>query len=136
GPPCPPVAGTLSRYAHCWSLVDLVCDARFNLFLYRYADHGHRHSFPTRRSSDLAQIAFAEIAVSLRQVPGNGVVPLLQRYYAIPDRKSTRLNSSHVEISYAVSCLTKKRSHSRHTKQTMRHTRNGPWQHRAPPCGC
>src|SRR5438874_2904538 len=27
-----------------------------------------------------------------------------------PDRKSTRLNSSHVEISYAVFCLKKKRS--------------------------
>src|SRR5690349_15259092 len=27
--------------------------------------------------------------------------------YAIPDRKSTRLNSSHVEISYAVFCLKK-----------------------------
>src|SRR5690349_23660748 len=33
------------------------------------------------------------------------------------DRKSTRLNSSHVEISYAVFCLKKKiknKSHSRH----------------------
>src|SRR5580700_1057725 len=29
--------------------------------------------------------------------------------YARPDRKSTRLNSSHVEISYAVFCLKKKR---------------------------
>src|SRR6266496_5157744 len=27
-----------------------------------------------------------------------------------PDRKSTRLNSSHVEISYAVFCLKKKKS--------------------------
>src|SRR5690349_21903170 len=27
----------------------------------------------------------------------------------IPDRKSTRLNSSHVEISYAVFCLKKKK---------------------------
>src|SRR5438874_9030866 len=27
---------------------------------------------------------------------------------AVPDRKSTRLNSSHVEISYAVFCLKKK----------------------------
>src|SRR6202040_4356060 len=27
-----------------------------------------------------------------------------------PDRKSTRLNSSHVEISYAVFCLTKRTS--------------------------
>src|SRR6202041_2757845 len=29
-----------------------------------------------------------------------------------PDRKSTRLNSSHVEISYAVFCLKKKESKS------------------------
>src|SRR5690349_23601989 len=28
---------------------------------------------------------------------------------AVPDRKSTRLNSSHVEISYAVFCLKKKK---------------------------
>src|SRR2546430_7735480 len=31
---------------------------------------------------------------------------------AIPDRKSTRLNSSHSQISYAVFCLKKKKSHS------------------------
>src|SRR5438874_10899558 len=30
-----------------------------------------------------------------------------------PDRKSTRLNSSHVEISYAVFCLKKKTSRQR-----------------------
>src|SRR5438874_3479869 len=30
------------------------------------------------------------------------------------DRKSTRLNSSHVEISYAVFCLKKKNNTSRH----------------------
>src|SRR5699024_11724845 len=29
-----------------------------------------------------------------------------------PDRKSTRLNSSHVSISYAVFCLTKKKSYA------------------------
>src|SRR3712207_8099043 len=36
--------------------------------------------------------------------------PLLHRLYAAvsPDRKSTRLNSSHANISYAVFCLTKK----------------------------
>src|SRR5690349_25140214 len=31
------------------------------------------------------------------------------------DRKSTRLNSSHVEISYAVFCLTKKKTKTPHT---------------------
>src|SRR5690606_41835455 len=30
-------------------------------------------------------------------------------YYMEPDRKSTRLNSSHVKISYAVFCLQKKK---------------------------
>src|SRR3712207_8646120 len=30
----------------------------------------------------------------------------------IPDRKSTRLNSSHANISYAVFCLKKKNTHS------------------------
>src|SRR5690606_41902150 len=29
--------------------------------------------------------------------------------YTLPDRKSTRLNSSHVKISYAVFCLKKKK---------------------------
>src|SRR5207342_3800713 len=37
-----------------------------------------------------------------------------RRYCAkpAPDRKSTRLNSSHVKISYAVFCLKKKKKHS------------------------
>src|SRR5690349_24257172 len=41
------------------------------------------------------------------------------------DRKSTRLNSSHVEISYAVFCLKKKKKqqnkqHSKNTKKTIK----------------
>src|SRR5699024_11425854 len=34
------------------------------------------------------------------------------------DRKSTRLNSSHVSISYAVFCLKKKKARSRNTSET------------------
>src|SRR5690606_40161606 len=34
------------------------------------------------------------------------------------DRKSTRLNSSHVKISYAVFCLKKKKKIHKNTKQT------------------
>src|SRR5690349_23611624 len=38
--------------------------------------------------------------------------------YSLIDRKSTRLNSSHVEISYAVFCLKKKKkSRERYTQQ-------------------
>src|SRR3989442_7125008 len=39
------------------------------------------------------------------------VVPCRQEVFAA-DRKSTRLNSSHVRISYAVFCLKKKKKHA------------------------
>src|SRR5260221_5058322 len=42
-----------------------------------------------------------------------------QRREKIPDRKSTRLNSSHTVISYAVFCLKKKIETERHTRQSQ-----------------
>src|SRR2546421_8722412 len=39
------------------------------------------------------------------------------------DRKSTRLNSSHDQISYAVFCLKKKRLHRDNTRVRFRHAR-------------
>src|SRR5438874_6070000 len=44
-------------------------------------------------------------------IAGNWTAPALNTVFSEPevlDRKSTRLNSSHVEISYAVFCLKKK----------------------------
>src|SRR5688572_31233414 len=41
------------------------------------------------------------------------------------DRKSTRLNSSHSQISYAVFCLKKKKKKKKkRNKQTKKHTKN------------
>src|SRR5207245_9947119 len=40
------------------------------------------------------------------------------RAAAVGDRKSTRLNSSHGSISYAVFCLKKKKKHNETTQQT------------------
>src|SRR5205085_12209838 len=40
------------------------------------------------------------------------------------DRKSTRLNSSHSQISYAVFCLKKKKKNLRHKKYTKKNTPN------------
>src|SRR5438874_9914453 len=61
------------------------------------------------------------------------LVSVLDGFIVLPgeghqDRKSTRLNSSHVEISYAVFCLKKKKKHlsdssltySRSTTRSMR----------------
>src|SRR2546421_2845048 len=53
-------------------------------------------------------------------VTGRGACPPLQH----PDRKSTRLNSSHDQISYAVFCLKKKKHTERIVHRRLRHT---PW---------
>src|SRR3989442_13837416 len=68
---------------------------------------------------DALPIFVATPATALGQQPGN--VELAadaaerldvrsgDRVWLLPDRKSTRLNSSHVRISYAVFCLKKKK---------------------------
>src|SRR2546428_9233831 len=68
--------------------------------------------FPTRRSSDLAAAVDEVDAAEMHDdagVVGNQLVePAMQRGRRL-DRKSTRLNSSHDQISYAVFCLKKKK---------------------------
>src|SRR5207249_10916604 len=94
------------------------------------------HSFPTRRSSDLfapalnrygvlrgwtlehlfivtsgGTLAVAVLAFLYRTALltwHNEIVARISGTYFREDRKSTRLNSSHVSISYAVFCLKKK----------------------------
>src|SRR5690606_41752982 len=94
------------------------------------------HSFPTRRSSDLDLLGLykltsvapgdvlAVVHPGVKGKPGRTVkgreVPVTEpRSVQLKvgagaewqeDRKSTRLNSSHVKISYAVFCLKKKSS--------------------------
>src|SRR5256885_10282038 len=46
------------------------------------------------------------------------------------DRKSTRLNSSHLVISYAVFCLKKKERESHHTLRPPGHVRPRHWHDR------
>src|SRR5690242_21126425 len=94
------------------------------------------HSYPTRRSSDLvmqgpagSQTSEAEIYTFLAAAGGAGVTTLAIQTALLlrnspekarpstclvdldfqQDRKSTRLNSSHMTISYAVFCLKKKK---------------------------
>src|SRR5256885_9601666 len=52
------------------------------------------------------------------------------RAATMTDRKSTRLNSSHLVISYAVFCLKKKTKRSVHQFRFLRH--DLPTQHSAP----
>src|SRR5699024_11930169 len=91
------------------------------------------HSFPTRRSSDLWDDSFRKVyqhhidrgvqmimaghiahpAYSKKLNPSledKDILPATLSSELITDRKSTRLNSSHVSISYAVFCLKTKKT--------------------------
>src|SRR5206468_11331729 len=79
--------------------------------------HRVLHSFPTRRSSDLAHARRRgrRFATGMAAADDDDVkAPIHAAPLAVPrgtvtlDRKSTRLNSSHDQISYAVFCLKKK----------------------------
>src|SRR5262245_63600546 len=71
-----------------------------------HVSHAHRdlHSFPTRRSSDLFLLGLDPASRQHRRQR--------EAHEQRQDRKSTRLNSSHLGISYAVFCLKKKNSRS------------------------
>src|SRR5688572_31984491 len=99
---------------------------------HRYGPPRPLHSFPTRRSSDLRISKILPLLDGVRcesdlSTKGNTWFPLrvvTEHVWAIcdeamsvnandklcsPDRKSTRLNSSHSQISYAVFCCKKKK---------------------------
>src|SRR5262245_64578104 len=92
----------------------------FLSFFTYHGDHRYLHSFPTRRSSDLELLLqlFREAILSESEPPRplnarfqvrNGSLEAVsEEVFARTDRKSTRLNSSHLGISYAVFCLKKK----------------------------
>src|SRR5206468_10928758 len=102
---------------------------------YSSAPPPYLHSFPTRRSSDLPQNwgeatvktlinrLLKKKAIASERTGGRARYRplvsredyvtgesqgLLDRLFGGEDRKSTRLNSSHDQISYAVFCLKKK----------------------------
>src|SRR5690606_40444102 len=100
----------------------------FSLYLLRCPDPPDLRSFPTRRSSDLLLynqemleksressrgrlkhfMAVKEQATELSIHNDLYINQLKAEQEKTIDRKSTRLNSSHVKISYAVFCLKKK----------------------------
>src|SRR5690606_41898484 len=107
--------------AHTW----LLLVSTSSVFVPRCSAPRALPPFPTRRSSDLLtrlQVEHvervgdrlrggAELQLSGRRQQHRALQRAgrhLPRRHAALDRKSTRLNSSHVKISYAVFCLKKK----------------------------
>src|SRR5256885_2758873 len=64
--------------------------------------------FPTRRSSDLSPVPSPSRIWWWPSPSAAACAKLLRVFTKRADRKSTRLNSSHLVISYAVFCLKKK----------------------------
>src|SRR5205807_9711204 len=108
----------LIYYFYCSSL----CFLHFFLYFFSFQRHGHHrylHSFPHDAlpifimDSLLRRLAGWRCFVGRRPCPARRRVRLLgatsARRKAELDRKSTRLNSSHLVISYAVFCLKKKK---------------------------
>src|SRR3712207_8131673 len=84
------------------------------LFRSGVADHPHAHAreAPQHRRDVMAPAALAPGQQGVLDAPAQLVVQLVlrERPAARQDRKSTRLNSSHANISYAVFCLKKKKN--------------------------
>src|SRR4051812_49664163 len=82
-----------------------------NHIFQQFRDQRALHSFPTRRSSDLAECKHhPDRRARSAHRAGHAEDQELRHVLlgALKDRKSTRLNSSHMSISYAVFCLKKK----------------------------
>src|SRR5438132_6762155 len=95
----------------------------YSFFFYCDGDHRDLHSFPTRRSSDLAMIAPVILQAQSQTISGPSLGFVSENGgTAIRDRKSTRLNSSHTVISYAVFCLKKKKKKKEKQKNTKKNT--------------
>src|SRR5436305_10185361 len=82
------------------NVLDSVMDHDLVVFFLKDAATTEIYTLPTRRSSDLTTTRRC-VSVRPKRVPR-------WRRPSRRDRKSTRLNSSHVRISYAVFCLKKK----------------------------
>src|SRR5205814_9796231 len=109
-----------------------------SLLIFSFSFHGslphpHLHSFPTRRSSDLSLASHSLVPIrskreksptvylfrgrnlpchpqqTFKRVATDARQPDKDDWIILVDRKSTRLNPSHLGISYAVFCLKKKK---------------------------
>src|SRR3712207_9023178 len=81
-----------------------------------YCGSGGSAAVPRRPASEGGCASQAPARAS---APRDRVLELIETRLHLADRKSTRLNSSHAKISYAVFCLKKKTRHQPRTTSSL-----------------
>src|SRR5690606_41999138 len=99
---CRPPCSSLFPYTTLFRSLDIV------MLHEQRVEFLHRFRFPPGFSQQLRRMA---LHGQVGRMIGRNVAELKDRFLKPPvDRKSTRLNSSHVKTSYAVFCLKKTKS--------------------------
>src|SRR5690554_7302358 len=88
---------------------------RSTLFPYTTLFRSDHYLDEIRRRLKVVIVARAGGAVALTALVVTLAALWALRSFGLQDRKSTRLNSSHVRISYAVFCLKKKKTEKKRT---------------------
>src|SRR5690606_41286163 len=94
-PPAPPVTASYALSLH--DALPILID---------HEGHKRSHRFVRGMMRSVGSLHYAQVQAAVDGAPDEKTAPLLEP--VLKDRKSTRLNSSHVKISYAVFCLKKK----------------------------
>src|SRR3712207_7208039 len=82
--------------------------------LFRSDKYFRRAEQTVGRAASQAEAALARLLYGNGRDEGGGRTPVVFEFPRRTDRKSTRLNSSHANISYAVFCLKKKKINQNH----------------------
>src|SRR2546429_5347739 len=98
--------------SYCFFFLMIRRPPRSTLFpyttLFRSQDRGAAQTRLRSHPSNLIRVIPAKGGTIPERAPAWGITPVPERLRTQADRKSTRLNSSHGYISYAVFCLKKK----------------------------
>src|SRR5436305_10374613 len=117
----PPPSSTLFPYTTLFRSVVLGYDDTLHVTVDDMAHHVGAVARARPRALIVADLPWLSFHVSREETVHNA---------ARLDRKSTRLNSSHVRISYAVFCLKKKREQGRSRRCRIDAARTGVSSHR------
>src|SRR5688572_19082743 len=112
----------------CSAAMDTVTEAALAIALAQQGGIGviHKNLSIDRQAEEVDKVKRSESGMIVDPVtilptkPVRAALQVMERFHISGDRKSTRLNSSHSQISYAVFCLKKKKKKNKKIKQVQK----------------